>query len=234
MGKYDPLKKYLMDLSEYQSDITLTFEQINKIIASEIPKSAYKYRAWWSNEKNGVHVSAHAWMDAGWKVDTVNQRTFWVRFIRQRMPIKPTAISPKIYIEKQPAKINDGSNFQRVGADNNAKVGDEFECAAQSYFDGQGTKLTRNHALQIGVSDKKKSHNFDLGCDEPKMIVECKSPSVEINQKAFDQVTLYNQKYFAKYVLVTNGRKHYCCMVDMKKKSYRFLKDIPEYAAICQ
>lgn len=83
MAKYDPLKGYLLSLSNNQSEITLSFEKLEKIIGEKMPPSAYMHRAWWSNEKDGVHVSAHAWMGAGWKVDFVNQKEHWVRFVRQ-------------------------------------------------------------------------------------------------------------------------------------------------------
>jgi hypothetical protein len=84
VAKYDPLKEYLFSLSENTNDITLSFEQVESIIEDELPCSAYNHRAWWSNEVNGVLVSVHAWMDAGWKVDYVNQSEHWVRFVRQQ------------------------------------------------------------------------------------------------------------------------------------------------------
>lgn len=85
MAKYDSLKRYLSNLQPTQNEITLPFKKIEEIIHDKLPKSAHIHRAWWSNEKNGVHVSAHAWMEAGWKVDTVNQGERWVRFVRQRL-----------------------------------------------------------------------------------------------------------------------------------------------------
>ncbi len=84
MAKYDPLKEYLLNLPETQNEITLGFEQIEEIIRGKIPNSAYEYNAWWANEKNGVHVSAHAWMDAGRSVESINQRDHWVRFFRKQ------------------------------------------------------------------------------------------------------------------------------------------------------
>lgn len=99
----------------------------------------------------------------------------------------------------------------------------------------------KNYPMQLisvekGFSRNRMTKRYDLLVYDregnPLMIVECKAPTVEINQKAFDQATLYNQNYFAKYVLVTNGQKHYCCKVDMNKKSYSFLKDIPKYNTI--
>lgn len=66
----------------------------------------------------------------------------------------------------------------------------------------------------------------------PVMIVECKAPVVEISQKVFDQATRYNETYKAPYLLITNGKKHYCCRVDLVHKNYKFLNDIPVYESL--
>ena len=81
-GKYTPLEKYLADLPAPTHDLTLTFEQIERILNDKLPPSAYQHRAWWSNERNGQHVHAHAWMNTGWKVEPVDQKAKWVRFRR--------------------------------------------------------------------------------------------------------------------------------------------------------
>lgn len=81
-GKYTPLEHYLTALQTSQQDITLSFDQIERILIDKLPPSAFKYQAWWGNQKKGSHVEAHAWMDAGWKVDTVNFNEKWVRFRR--------------------------------------------------------------------------------------------------------------------------------------------------------
>lgn len=81
-GKYTPLKNYLTALSPGQRDVTLSFEQIERILNDKLPPSAYKYQAWWANQKIGSHVEAQAWLDSGWKVDTVNFKEKWVRFQR--------------------------------------------------------------------------------------------------------------------------------------------------------
>ena len=82
--KYYPLQQYLTNLSTSKRDVTLSFLHIEKIINGKLPPSAFNHRAWWSNEQNGQHSHAHAWMNAGWKVDTVDQRQKWVRFHRER------------------------------------------------------------------------------------------------------------------------------------------------------
>jgi len=84
MSKYDPLEMHLLCLPENQNEITLSFKQVENIIEDGLPKSAYEHRAWWSNELGGRHANAHVWMDVGWKVDTVDQREYWVHFVRKK------------------------------------------------------------------------------------------------------------------------------------------------------
>ncbi len=81
-GKYTPLEHYLKAIPAQQWEITLSFEQLEQMLNDKLPPSAYRHQAWWANENDGVHVNAHAWMNAGWLVDTVDQRRCIVRFRR--------------------------------------------------------------------------------------------------------------------------------------------------------
>jgi len=85
-GKYTPLEKYLRDLPESQNEVTLRFEQVESILNSKLPASAYEDRRWWEHEKEGNHVSARAWSTAGWKIDTVNVNKKWVKLVRVAAP----------------------------------------------------------------------------------------------------------------------------------------------------
>ncbi|MCF7569447.1 type I restriction enzyme HsdR N-terminal domain-containing protein [Sabulilitoribacter arenilitoris] len=62
------------------------------------------------------------------------------------------------------------------------------------------------------------------------LIVECKSPTITINQNTFDQIAQYNLVLNANYLMVTNGLNHYYCQMDFKNERYHFLKDIPEHS----
>lgn len=68
MSKYTPLGEYLRDLDK--DKILMSFEKIEDVIGADLPKSARKHRPWWSN---GGHSQSDAWMDAGWKVERVDQ-----------------------------------------------------------------------------------------------------------------------------------------------------------------
>ena len=71
-GKYTPLENYLRDRPDSQREVTLGFEQIEGILNAKLPSSAYEYRQWWENEKEGNHVNTRAWANAGWKVENVD------------------------------------------------------------------------------------------------------------------------------------------------------------------
>ena len=66
----------------------------------------------------------------------------------------------------------------------------------------------------------------------PKLIVECKAPSVKINQKVFDQIARYNMTLKVDYLVVTNGLSHFICKIDYQKQTYHFLKEVPSYKCV--
>ena len=66
----------------------------------------------------------------------------------------------------------------------------------------------------------------------PAMVVECKAPTIKISQKSFDQVARYNMILKVKYLVVTNGLQHFCCLIDFGKATYSFLEEIPDYSIL--
>ena len=85
--------------------------------------------------------------------------------------------------------------------------------------------------VEICLNDTKKR------CDtvvydkkgNPLMIIEYKAPNVEITQDTFDQVVRYNMELKAKYLVVSNGRNNYCCVIDYINGTYNFIRLIPDY-----
>jgi hypothetical protein len=66
------------------------------------------------------------------------------------------------------------NNFQRIGSVSNTHVGREFEEAARLFFTSEGVVLKPGFVAPVGFK-LKKSHKFDLGSEEPPILVECKS-----------------------------------------------------------
>lgn len=59
------------------------------------------------------------------------------------------------------------------------------------------------------------------------LAVECKAATVKINQKTFDQLSVYNQHYHARYLVLTNGLHEFIAEVNYVKKTFLFLNHIP-------
>jgi len=64
---------------------------------------------------------------------------------------------------------------------------------------------------------------------EPFVVIECKAPEVNISQQVFDQIVRYNMELQVKYLIVTNGMNHYCCIIDKEKCTYAYLPQIPDF-----
>ena len=88
--------------------------------------------------------------------------------------------------------------------------------------------------VELKIGDKKLRcdtllYNKDL---RPKIIIEYKAPEIAITQRVFNQITIYNFLLHVDYLIVSNGRQHYCCHMDYEKGEYTFLQDIPLYTEL--
>ena len=90
--------------------------------------------------------------------------------------------------------------------------------------------------IELRIGEKR------LRCDtilynkvlQPRMIIEYKAPTIQLQQKTFDQISTYNLLLHVDYLVVSNGLQHYCCRMDYEHQKYLFLKDIPNYEQILQ
>ena len=89
----------------------------------------------------------------------------------------------------------------------------------------------------IGIEVMSKYNNLKKRVDilihdrtgKPVMIIECKAPDIELNDKVFDQIVTYNMGFRVPYLIVTNGMDHYACKIDFENNKYDFLLVIPLY-----
>ena len=79
-SKFIELAKYFE--SSKESHITLSFEEIEKIIGQKLYPSAYKYAPYWHPSR--THVITNTWIDVGYEldvVDLVNQRVSFTKVV---------------------------------------------------------------------------------------------------------------------------------------------------------
>ena len=99
-GKYGPLRQHLSGTAGTR--VRMTFKAVEDLVG-RLPESAYRHRAWWGN--NDGTAEAKAWLDAGWRVESVNQVAGEVVFTRAadgqpRNAARPAAGRPG-YVDPQ-------------------------------------------------------------------------------------------------------------------------------------
>jgi len=95
-------------------------------------------------------------------------------------------------------------------------------------------KISKN---RIGIEKSLKVNTLNRRLDiliyddaiQPQMLIECKAPSVKIDQSTFEQIARYNLPLQVPYLLVTNGLSTYCCKMDYEKETFEFLDELPNY-----
>ena len=113
----------------------------------------------------------------------------------------------------------DNNNFQRLGSISNAHVGRDFEAIAKAYFQLQGIDLKADFSVPVGAGSDTKYRKFDLGSDNPPVLVECKShrwtsggniPSAKI--------TVWNEAMYYFYLAPQSFRKVLFVLRDYSRK----------------
>ena len=82
MSKYEPLRTFLAGRSD--TEVPMSFHDIETIIEAPLPPAAFKHRAWWSNNPSNS-VITYAWLEAGYKterVDMASQKLIFRRAVK--------------------------------------------------------------------------------------------------------------------------------------------------------
>lgn len=80
MGKYEPLAEHLTALP--RDRWVATFDEIERVLKFNLPPSARKHDAWWSNSRKGNHSQSRAWLDAGWYIESIDRANEKVVLVR--------------------------------------------------------------------------------------------------------------------------------------------------------
>lgn len=94
MSKYSSLTTFLA--SRTQPKISMSFEDIERIVGSKLPQSAFNHRAWWSNNPTNS-VMTKAWLAAGFRsedVDMTARRLVFSRSVPQHSTGDASRVAP--------------------------------------------------------------------------------------------------------------------------------------------
>jgi len=87
----------------FTSVVKLSFARMDGLIGSNLPMSAYREEAWWSNSASSVH--AKAWLEAGWEVQEVNLKEGYVIFKKVREVRSKNRVKNKIEKPFKPVRV---------------------------------------------------------------------------------------------------------------------------------
>ena len=88
-----------------------------------------------------------------------------------------------------------------------------------------------NVEKQIKINGQLKRYDIVVYSSQGDVhiLVECKAPSIAISQNTFDQIAQYNMTLNSSFLMLSNGKEHYFCIMDFEKKSYNFIKELPKH-----
>lgn len=111
------------------------------------------------------------------------------------------------------------NNNQREGSKSNSDVGKKFEAVAKKYFKNKGWDLTSDFKLTTGL-ERKKEHAFDLGSENKKVIVECKSHKwTKGNNIPSAKITLWNEAMYYFHLVSEDYKKIFFTIKDLNKSN---------------
>lgn len=80
------------------------------------------------------------------------------------------------------------------------------------------------------------SKRFDLvvydNYGKPKILIECKSPQVELNENVINQISAYNKILNVNYLIISNGINNLFYEIDSNNNTFICKNDIPDYNEI--
>jgi len=100
------------------------------------------------------------------------------------------------------------SRFTRADAQHAAGFGRAFEDLALNYFYARGIVLWGDFRVPLGVAERKKTHRFDLGSEDPAIIVECKAHTWTLGGNLPNaKLTVWNEAMYYFHVAPDRYRK---------------------------
>lgn len=95
---------------------------------------------------------------------------------------------------------------------------------------GYPSSLIANE-IQINLNNQRRRCDTVIYDRElsPLVIVEYKAPDIKITQNVFDQIARYNIVLKVKYLIISNGLEHYCCLIDYDNMKFEYLTEIPHH-----
>lgn len=80
-----------------------------------------------------------------------------------------------------------------------------------SHCGAQPLRIVEEYAVPLNGQPQRADVVVVDDDGRPLLLAECKAPEVAINKQTLAQAVRYNSVLQARYIILTNGLKHYCC-----------------------
>lgn len=87
------------------------------------------------------------------------------------------------------------------------------------------TRVVEEYPVSLNGQAQRADVVVVDGQGAPLLLAECKATTIDIDEKTLAQAVRYNSVLHARYVVLTNGLRHYCWEVQAEK--YVQLRDFP-------
>ena len=145
--------------------------------------------------------------------------------LKLNIPLSPL----RIKIEDGIRKVFDPLRKKYVALTPEEYIRQQFTAWMQNEFNYPASLMANEIGIKLNGTQKRCDTVVFRPDGSPLLIVEFKAPDVRITQDTFDQIVRYNMILKAKYLIVSNGMNHYCCVIDYNTETYNFLPAIPHY-----
>lgn len=91
-------------------------------------------------------------------------------------------------------------------------------------------RIVQEYAVPVNGQPQRATSLWSATAPNPLVLAECKAPEIRIDERTLSQAVRYNSVLGARFVILTNGRRHYCC--EYRDGRYVQLAGFPDFAAL--
>ena len=100
-----------------------------------------------------------------------------------------------------------------------------------AYCGVQPKRIVQEYAVALNGQPQRADVVVVGDRAEPLLLAECKAPCIPINGRTLAQAVRYNSVLGARYVILTNGLRHYCC--ECRDGAYGQPRGVPDHSGAC-
>ena len=149
----------------------------------------------------------------------------------EQPPLNLPPVDLRIKMDGKILKVLDPIRSKYVALTPEEYVRQHFTAWMTDYLGYPASLMSNEVSLKLNNTTRRCDTVVFRNDGSHAVIIEYKAPTVAITQSVFDQIARYNMVLRSRFLIVSNGLRHFCCEMDYEKETYRFLPHIPVWTA---